>query len=201
MNDTIVALVATPWILPVLLIACIVDGFFPPVPSELVLVAVATVAWTTGTPHIALVIGVEAVGAWLGDTIAYLIGRRAGMTPFGWMRRPAIARIAARASEHLASRPATILLTGRFLPVGRVVINLAAGATRLPFRTYLPLSLLSAVVWVSVSVVVAATVGTMLRADPLVCAIVAVGIAGAGGWLVDRSISAARRRFARAARP
>ncbi|HEY0259571.1 MAG TPA: VTT domain-containing protein [Lacisediminihabitans sp.] len=188
----LLGMMTSPWIYGVILLICVIDGFFPPMPSELVVASAAAVAWTTGTPLLVLVIATAALGAWLGDTIAFLIGRRVGLSRFRWMRRPAIARLSARAGRGLATRPTSILLAGRFIPVGRVVVNMAAGATRLPYRRFLPISVLGALLWTTVSVLMAIVAGAFLHASPIMAAVAAAVLAASIGWVVDRILSSRR---------
>ena len=47
-NEFILQATASPWLLLVMFAVAVIDGFFPPVPSETVLVAAAAVAASTG---------------------------------------------------------------------------------------------------------------------------------------------------------
>jgi membrane protein DedA with SNARE-associated domain len=179
--------------LPVLIAVCIVDGFFPPVPSEVVLLTAAAVTWTTSPQLIVLVVGAATLGAWMGDNVAYAIGRRLGLAPLPWMRRGRWTPIIAGVRREMHERPESILLTGRFVPVARVVVNMAAGASRLPYRRFLVLSLASAAAWACVSVLIAVFVGTFITPQPLLATAIAVGIALTGGIIVDRTIAWRRR--------
>jgi membrane protein DedA with SNARE-associated domain len=184
---------ASPWAVLMILVFCALDGFFPVVPSETLVVAVATVSWTTGSPALFAVIAAATVGAWAGDTITWCIGRRFGMTPFAWMRGPRFMRIAARAQEGLRKRPAVLLITGRFIPVARIGITLAAGAT-LPIRRFLPLSAISALTWTTYTVSTAIAAGALLHEYPLAAAAAAVTAACLTGFAIDRLVSAREAR-------
>ncbi len=72
---------------------------------------------------------VAAAGAFAGDNIAYLIGRAAGTGRWAWMRGTGHSgRSGGRAGE-LRKRPASLIMVARFVPIGRVAVNLTAGAT------------------------------------------------------------------------
>ena len=45
------ALVGSPWIFVVLYLFATIDGFFPPIPSESVVIALAAVSMAEGTPE------------------------------------------------------------------------------------------------------------------------------------------------------
>jgi membrane protein DedA with SNARE-associated domain len=184
---------ASPWAVLVILVFCALDGFFPVVPSETLVVAVAAVSWTTGSPALAAVIAAATVGAWAGDTVTWCIGRRLGSTPFAWMRGPRFTRIAARAEDGLRKRPAVMLITGRFIPVARIGITLAAGAI-LPIRQFLPLSAISAATWTTYTVVTAIAAGALLHEYPLAAAAAAVSLACLTGIAIDRLASAREAR-------
>jgi membrane-associated protein len=76
LNDFVVSLASSWWILPVVLVLVVIDGFFPPVPSESVIVGLSAVGIASGFPSPLLLLLVAFVGSFLGDNIAFLIGRR-----------------------------------------------------------------------------------------------------------------------------
>jgi membrane-associated protein len=75
--DFVHGLMGSPWVYVALLSFAAIDGFFPVVPSES-LVITAGVFAANGEPLLPLVIVAAAVGAFAGDHIAYLAGRTAG---------------------------------------------------------------------------------------------------------------------------
>ena len=87
-NDFILAAAGQPWVLLLVLACCVIDGFFPPIPSESVVVGLAAVAATADVPNPWLLMLMAALGAFGGDNIAYLIGRRVGTRRWRWMRGP-----------------------------------------------------------------------------------------------------------------
>lgn len=198
LSEFVLALAASPWVYLVVLVVVIIDGFFPPIPSESIVVALGAIAISTNAPNLILLVLITAVGAVIGDSLAYLIGRRIGLDRFGWMRRPRVTAGITRARTALDRRAATLLLTARYVPVGRVVVNMTAGATNFPLRRYLPLASLSALGWSLCTVFIGVLAGTWLKNNPVLGAVVAIAIAFALGLLVDAVLSwIARRRDAR----
>ncbi len=127
LNDLILQAVASPWLPLVMFAVAAIDGFFPPVPSETVLVAaVAVAASTSAFPMIVLLCLVAATGAMIGDNIAYGIGRTLGTARFRWMRHPRVAAAFTRAGEALNDRGTLLILGARYNPVGRVAVNMSA---------------------------------------------------------------------------
>ena len=70
-------LMGSPWVYAALFAFAAIDGFFPLVPSES-LVITAGVFAASGEPILPLVILAAAAGAFAGDHVAYLVGRTAG---------------------------------------------------------------------------------------------------------------------------
>ncbi|HET8867461.1 MAG TPA: VTT domain-containing protein [Agrococcus sp.] len=199
-NSFILEAVASPWLLLVMLAVATIDGFFPPVPSETVLVAAAAVAASTGdVATIALLCVAAAVGAIAGDNIAYAIGRAVGARRFRWMRGERATAAVDRAQRTLQRRGAPLILGARYIPIGRVAVNLTAGALRYPRRRYVPLTILAGASWAVYSAAIGVLAGHWLGEQPLLGAAIGVGVALILGLLVDR-VAAARRRAEHPAR-
>ena len=199
-NEFVTAVVASTWLLPVMFALAVIDGFFPPVPSETVLVAAAAVAATTGAiATTAAVCLVAAAGAVIGDNIAYAVGRRVGTRRFAWMRGPRVAAAFSRARHGLERRGAPLILGARYIPVGRVAVNMSAGALGYPWRRFVPLSVVAAVTWAIYSALIGTVAGQWLGHQPLLSAVIGVVAAIAIGIVVDRVLVLRRRRAARGA--
>ncbi|MDX2399937.1 DedA family protein [Microbacterium algeriense] len=193
LNELIMQAIASPWLYLVLLSVTIIDGFFPPVPSETVLVAAAAVATSTGEGNLLLLGVVAAVGAAIGDNIAFWIGRRIGTERFAWMRRPRVAAAFAHAQRALDRRSATLILGARYIPVGRVAVNMTAGGLGFPWRRFLPLSLVAGLSWSAFSLMIGLLAGAWIKDQPLLSAGLGIVVALVIGVVIDR-IAAARRR-------
>jgi len=195
LTPLVVDLAASPLVFVVLFALCLVDGFFPPVPSEAALVAIAAVAATTGSPLLAGVLVAAALGAVAGDSIAYWIGRRVGLARLADARRPKVAAAFAFAQRQMQRRSASLILVGRYIPVGRVAVNTTAGATRLPYRRFLAISTIAGFAWSTTSIGIALATSSVLH-EPLVAAGVSMAIAVLLGVVVDRVIGRLGRRRA-----
>ncbi|TKV28397.1 DedA family protein [Arthrobacter sp. NamB2] len=191
-SDFVLAAAEQPWVYLLVLVCCVVDGFFPPIPSESVVVGLASLVITQGIPNPWLLILVAALGAFLGDNIAFLLGRGIGTTRFRWMRRPRMQRSFAWAGNELAKRAASLILVARFIPIGRVAVNLTAGATGYSQRRFVALTALSGVVWAAYSVGIGAVAGTWFQHNHLLGVAVAIAIAVVIGVVVDRVIALVR---------
>lgn len=200
-NDLILQAVDSPWLLLVLFATTVIDGFFPPVPSETVLVAAAAVIASSGlgastAAQLIVIAAVAAVGAMIGDNIAFAIGRRIGTTRYRWMRRPRIVAAFAHAQQALDRRSGALILGARYIPVGRVTVNMSAGALGFPWRRFLPLSLLAGLSWSVLSVTIGVLAGAWIEDQPLVSAGIGIAAALLIGIVVDRIAAARRQRSA-----
>jgi membrane-associated protein len=193
-NDFILAAAGQPWVLLLVLACCVIDGFFPPIPSESVVVGLSAVAATADVPNPWLLMAVAALGAFSGDNIAYIIGRRVGTTRWSWMRRPRMQSAFRWAGGELRKRPASLILVARFVPIGRVAVNLTAGATGYHQGRFIGLTTLSAVLWAAYSVGIGLFFGQWFEENHLLGAAIAIVCAVALGIVVDLVINRVRRQ-------
>ncbi|WP_309102677.1 VTT domain-containing protein [Microbacterium sp.] len=195
-NELIMQTVTSPWLYVIMLAVAVIDGFFPPIPSETVLVAAAAVGASTGEVNIVLLCAIAAVGAAIGDNIAFAIGRRLGTGRFAWMRRPRVAAAFDHAQRALDRSSAALILGARYIPVGRVAVNMSAGALGFPWRRFLPLSIVAGTSWSIFSVAIGLLAGSWVKDQPLLSAALGIALALLIGLIIDRVAAARRRRAA-----
>ncbi|GLB65669.1 DedA family protein [Arthrobacter mangrovi] len=200
LNVFVIDAAAQWWVYPVLLVCCFVDGFFPPIPSESVVVALAALAVSSGAPNLWLVALVAAAGAIAGDNVAFLIGRKVGTRGFRWSQRPRVISAFAWARKELDRRGALLILSARYIPVGRVAVNMTAGATGFDQRKFVFFSVIAGISWSAYSVAIGALAGQWFHDHSLVAAGIAIVLALLLGVLVDHGLKLAYRRRARKAR-
>ncbi|PQZ96160.1 alkaline phosphatase [Arthrobacter sp. MYb227] len=170
---------------------CAIDGFFPPVPSESLVVALSSLIPNKGMPNPWFLGIVAALGAFVGDNLAYLMGRSIGTDKYSWMRRKRFQHAFAWAGYELRLRPVSLILVARFVPIGRVAVNLVAGATQYPHRRFVFLTCFSSVGWATYSVLIGMLAGQWFQDHHLLGMVVAVIGAMALGVLIDRIVSKA----------
>ncbi|TQL47095.1 membrane protein DedA with SNARE-associated domain [Homoserinimonas aerilata] len=186
----------SPWVYAIVFVLTVSDAFLVVVPSETVVVALGALALATGEPELAVLVPVAAVAAIIGDNLTYLLGRTMGVTRFRWMRRPRIVAVFAWASRALGRRAAVVMLTARFVPFGRIAVNLVAGATRFRYRHFLPLSVIAGCGWSLYNALIGAAFGTWFRENPVLAVVLSIVVAISLGLLVDQvSAWVARRRL------
>ncbi|WP_246262507.1 DedA family protein [Arthrobacter mobilis] len=177
------------WVYPLLFVSCTVDGFFPPLPSESAVVALAAVSVSAGAPNLWLVALVAALGAIIGDNIAYAIGKALGTRRFAWMRRPRVAAAFAWARRGLDRRGAVLILSARYIPVGRVAVNMTAGATGYSRGRFVLFTILAGISWALYSVGIGVLAGRWVSDNHLLAVVAAVAVAMLTGLAVDYALA------------
>jgi len=197
-QEWILALAASPLVYVGLYLFAAIDGFFPPIPSESVVIALAALSVSTGQPNLALVVLVAAAGAFTGDQTAYTIGRRIDVHRVRFLRNPRGRKTLAWAERTLARRGPSFILAARYIPVGRVAVNMTAGAVGYPRRQFVWLTAFAAVTWAAYSSAIGIGAGAWFKGHPLVA--IVVGVVGGLllGLAVEAVLSWLRRRKDRA---
>ncbi|NYH00303.1 membrane protein DedA with SNARE-associated domain [Schumannella luteola] len=187
-------LAASPWLLPALFALVIADAFVVVLPSETLVVALGSLAASTGSPSLWAVIPVAALGAVIGDSALFWLGRRVGLDRWSWMRRGRIRSALDRTRATVTRRPAVLVFTARYIPFARIAVNLTAGASGLAYRRFLPLSIAAGVGWAFYNVGIGAAFGALLRDQPLLAVGCSVVVAIIVGVTIDAIVSRWSRR-------
>lgn len=175
-------------------------GFFLPGEAAVVLGGVLA---SRGHVSLPVLIGVVVITAVAGPFIGYEIGKRMGDRLFTSPRLRRVAGPLDRARTTLRDRGGVAVFGGRFLAVVRAIMPAAAGAARVPYRTFAIHNTISGIIWGvgysllgyvagSAYVAVERAVGTGLA-----IALAVLVLAGVGVWAWRRH----RRMAAPAADP
>jgi membrane protein DedA with SNARE-associated domain len=176
-------------------VLAVLDGFFPPVPSEVAAVGLAALAAAGGTPNLGLVLLAATSGAYVGDLIAYAIGRRIDVHRVPFLRRGRGRRALAWAERSLTNGGTGFILAARFLPVARVAVNMAAGALGYQRRRFLGVAAIGSVAWAGYSAVIGIGAGAWLQGRPLRAVILGTVVGLLIGGLLDAVFRRRRRRL------
>lgn len=182
----IVALGASPWLVVVVGACCCVDAVFPIAPSDS-LVTAATVLALANDASAAFIVVMAlaaAAGAILGDSLAYLLGSKIPLHRIPMLRRRAGQTALQVTRRAFARRGSALVLTGRFIPAGRIVVNMSAGATGFPIRRFLPLALLASILWASLAAAMGALASHLID-SPLLAMVIGVVVGMGFGLLID----------------
>ncbi len=194
-EDWIVAASSSVVVFPILFGLVVLDGFFPPIPSESAVIALAVVAAAPGGPSLTVVILVAAAGAWVGDQVAYLIGQLIGTERIPFIRGPRGQRMVGWADTALQDRGAAFIMAARFIPIGRVAVNMAAGALGFSRRRFLPLTAIASLMWAVFQSMIGIVAASWLENSTLLAMAAGIVIGLGLGMLLDKVLSsfAARR--------
>lgn len=185
LEDWALALAGSPWVFVAMYAFATIDGFFPPLPSESLVIALAALSASSGEPNLALLLVAAAAGAFTGDQIAYQIGSKVHVRNLRILRSRRAQASLDWAEHALDRRGASFIIAARYIPIGRVAVNMSAGALGYPRRRFVGLTAVAAVMWASYSAVIGIASGAFLKGHPVIA--VAVGVAGGIvlGVLVD----------------
>ncbi|WIJ25852.1 DedA family protein [Devosia sp. RR2S18] len=186
-NQIISPLLGSPWIYVLIFAFVLIDAFFPPIPSEVVVVALAALSASTGTPEMYLLIAATVAGAVCGDNIAYLFGRFLGQERISGSKWQMVARASMWARKELNRRPVLIILTAREIPVGRTAVNITAGATGFPWHRFAPISAIAGAAWAGYTFLIAVFAGVWFDKNPILAMTVAVLLSFMAGFCIDRA--------------
>jgi membrane-associated protein len=190
------------WIFPALFVFCLIDGFLPVLPNATLIVALAALSETSGSPNLWLLGAAGAAGAVTGDNIAYRISARIGATRYAWRRKPGIDRALHRARFELDKRGAVLIFTARYLPGGRTAVNFTAGATAYPLTMFIWLDSAAALTWAGYCIGVGVIAGKWVQHQPLPAAAAAIVLSLVIGVITDHLLQRLHRhRRARITRP
>lgn len=149
-TDTIIELISTLGY-PGIFALMTIEGIITPIPSELIVPFAGYLA-AQGEMNIVLVVVVGTAGAAVGNTVAYLIGRRVG--------RPLIQRYGRiiwldegdlKLAERWFAKYGDLgILFGHAIPGVRSFISFPAGIGKMRFKRFVVFSTIGAAIWTSV---------------------------------------------------
>jgi membrane protein DedA with SNARE-associated domain len=166
------------------------------VPSETLVVATGAAFASQGMWPWALVLAVVAAGGAMGgDLTAYTLGRvfnagewrffrhGKGEKAFGWAER----------TFNRVGGP--LLVVARYIPVGRVAVNLTAGSIHFPLRRFAICDGMAALTWGIYSAGVGYLAGHVVGDNPLLGVAVGIALAVSLGslvqWIINRRLGKA----------
>jgi membrane-associated protein len=132
----------------IVLLLALGDGVFPAFPSETGLIVAGLLSSSAGDLTLGWVIAAGAVGAFLGDTLSYSLGRfvgRPAQERFLSGRRASKALSWAR--DQLETRGGLVVIVGRYVPGGRSAATFTAGLTHYPYRKFAMFDAVAALSW------------------------------------------------------
>ena len=170
------------------------DAVIPIFPGETTLSASSTLA-AQGELELELVMLAGALGAIVGDSSLFWIARKSAAKVQGQLDK-ALENPKIRAGwDALDRSPGLLIVAGRYVPGMRFAVNASMGLSPLPYRRFLPWSVLGGVLWSVYTCALAYKVATTLSGFPLASLVISsliTSAALAAIYFVDRR----RRRAA-----
>lgn len=153
------------------------DVLIPVLPSETAVIALGVSTAGSADPRIAVLVALAAAGAFLGDNVAYLLGRRFG---------PAItrrlfsgergARRLTWARQSLERYGAGLIIVCRFIPGGRTAVTVTCGLAGYPWRRFAAADGAAAVAWALYAFFIGRLGGKAFEDRPWAGLLVALGL-------------------------
>lgn len=183
------------WVYPLAWALSCIDGFFPTVPSESVLVSLGALARDGYGPVWWGIVIAGWLGALCGDHIAYWIGAALGRSRLAFLRGEKMQAMIDAAQKQLESRAFTLFMTARFIPLGRTAVNIAAGTCAFPRRHFTRDIAVATGVWALYPVGIGMIAGAWFHAHPLAGVGVAFVVALALSFVGERLAHAVQRKW------
>jgi membrane protein DedA with SNARE-associated domain len=163
--DSLAALVTDSPITYVIILAmAAIDVVLPIIPAEATVTAAAVLAGQ-GKLNLVWVMLAAGLGAFIGDNIAYWIGRAAG--------RPLVERVLRGNTEQLDrvqtqfdKRGGVLIIIGRFVPGGRTAVAVGAGILRFSWVQFLIYDAIAAVFWAFQAALPGFIGGSLIQGQP-----------------------------------
>jgi membrane protein DedA with SNARE-associated domain len=192
------ALSGSSWAYVLILAVVAGDAVLPLLPGETMVVTGGVLA-TSGDLNLALVFLAGAVGAFLGDSLCYWIGRKLGSRAAErFLRGERGKRMLAWAENALDRRGKTLIAVARFVPGGRTAVALTAGTTEYRWRTYALADVVGVTIWSAYNAGLGAIGGHAFEEETWKGLLLAFGLAAATAaiiegvrWLLQRRSSTA----------
>ena len=137
---------ASGWAYVIVFLFALMDALIPIVPSETAVITAGVVAGS-GDLSLALIIPAAALGAFLGDNIAYLIGRKFGHRAVERFSGEKGKRRFKWAEHQLEERGGELIVVARFIPGGRTAVTLSSGTLGYPWRRFALFDGVAALSW------------------------------------------------------
>lgn len=161
------------------------DGVIPVFPGETTLTVAASLA-AAGDLELWPVFLAGAIGAVVGDTTVYVIGRRGEGRIDRTLRRMVSERQLAAGQEIFDRNVSIALVFGRFVPGLRLLVSLTSGARGIPFPRYIRWEVLGGLVWSAQICLLAYAIGSALDGRPMISFLISGAITAAVVWFVAR---------------
>ena len=178
------------------------DAILPLVPSETAVITLGVATAGSADPRIALLVAFCAAGAFLGDNLCYLLGRRfAPWIEHRFFRSEKGAKRRDWAERSLARYGMPLIVVCRFIPGGRTAVMLSCGIVRYDRRRFIIATAIAGVIWACYSFFLGRLGGKAFEDKPWAGLLIAFGGTLAVSGLIELVRRLRARRSQRQAGP
>jgi membrane-associated protein len=175
------------WVYPLGMILVAVSALIPPVPSTSVFVALGALSVANNVPNGFLLVVSMLAGALLGDLVTYGLVRQRDVAHWRMLSGDRAQKALAASRNRLDHGAVSWVLTSRFVPLGRLTMNVACAVTPTPWGAFMLYSLGAGILWSTYSVGIGALSGLLPGLPTEYVVIVAIALS----LVLGRTISAA----------
>ena len=162
------------------------DAILPLLPSETAVITLGVATAGSTDPRIGLLVACSAAGAFLGDNLCYLLGRRFGpRIERRFFRGEKGARRLAWAERSLERYGMPLIVVCRFIPGGRTAVTLCCGIVRYQQRRFVIATAIAGVIWASYSFFIGRLGGKAFEDKPWAGLLLALGVAVGISMLIE----------------
>ena len=162
------------------------DAILPVLPSETVVIALGVATAGSTDPRIALLVACCAFGAFLGDNLSYLLGRRFGpRVERRFFRGEKGARQRAWAERSLERYGMPLIIVCRFIPGGRTAVTLCCGIVGYQRRRFVIAAAAAGLIWAAYSFFIGRLGGRAFEDKPWAGLLLAFGATIAVSGLIE----------------
>lgn len=173
------------WAYPLLLAFCTFDAVIPALPSETALITGGILA-ADGAMLLGWVIVMAAIGSFLGDNLAYWIGRSAEDRARRWIARGEKGRRRLEwAQRELTEHGGPLVIVARFIPGGRTATMISCGVLHFPYRQFLVFDIIGAILWASINTLIGYLGGQAFADNTIAAFALSFGVALAVAGVVE----------------
>ncbi|MGJ9403525.1 DedA family protein [Arthrobacter sp. KK5.5] len=173
------------WVYPLGALIVTLSAMVPPVPSTTLFVGLGAVSASSDALDPYLLAAAMFAGALAGDAATYALARRFDMASWSLMRGRKRQSALDSARRRLAHDGLPLVMSSRYIPLGRLTMNLASSLTPVPWNRFLVHACVAGAVWSVYSV----GVGAMSGIWPQVSTEFAVVLAIAVSLLLGKAFS------------
>ncbi|NNF54516.1 MAG: DedA family protein [Acidimicrobiales bacterium] len=182
-----------PWFYLAIAAMAAFDSVVPVLPGETTVI-LGGIAAGQGHLSLTLVVLAGALGAAMGDNLAFTLGQQSS----GWLNRTLLKSDKNQqrltwATDQLRTRGATLLLTARFVPGGRTAVTVSAGITEQPRARFVLFDGLACLLWALYAGVLGYVFGERFKDNhskafllAFVAALSVTAVIEAGRWMRHR---------------